>query len=42
MIMMGIHFMGEIPFKDVYVHALVRDEEGKEDEQIQGPMSSIL
>ena len=29
MMMMGIHFMGEIPFKDVYVHALVRDEAGK-------------
>ena len=29
MMMMGIHFMKEIPFKDVYVHALVRDEHGK-------------
>ncbi|MCF8096098.1 MAG: valine--tRNA ligase [Desulfobacteraceae bacterium] len=29
MMMMGIYFMGEIPFKDVYVHALVRDEDGK-------------
>jgi len=29
MMMMGIHFMKEVPFKDVYVHALVRDEEGK-------------
>ncbi|MCP4352530.1 MAG: valine--tRNA ligase [Desulfobacterales bacterium] len=29
MMMMGIHFMGEVPFKDVYVHALVRDENGK-------------
>ena len=29
MMMMGIHFMGEVPFKDVYVHALVRDETGK-------------
>ncbi|MEJ2040798.1 MAG: valine--tRNA ligase, partial [Desulfosarcinaceae bacterium] len=25
MMMMGIHFMGDIPFGDVYVHALVRD-----------------
>ena len=29
MMMMGIHFMKAVPFKDVYVHALVRDEEGK-------------
>ncbi|MFZ5563825.1 MAG: valine--tRNA ligase, partial [Thermodesulfobacteriota bacterium] len=29
MLMMGIHFMEEIPFHDVYIHALVRDEEGK-------------
>ncbi len=29
MMMMGIHFMEDVPFKDVYVHALVRDEDGK-------------
>ncbi len=28
MMMMGIHFMDEIPFKHVYIHALVRDEKG--------------
>jgi valyl-tRNA synthetase len=28
MMMMGIHFMDEVPFKDVYIHALVRDERG--------------
>ena len=28
MMMMGLHFMKEIPFKDVYIHALVRDEKG--------------
>ncbi len=28
MIMMGLKFMGDIPFKDVYIHALVRDEQG--------------
>ncbi len=29
MMMMGCHFMNDVPFKDVYVHALVRDENGK-------------
>jgi valyl-tRNA synthetase len=29
MMMMGLHFMKEVPFKDVYVHALVRDADGK-------------
>ena len=29
MMMMGIHFMDEVPFDDVYIHALVRDEHGK-------------
>ncbi|UFH58212.1 valine--tRNA ligase [Sulfurovum mangrovi] len=28
MMMMGEHFMGELPFKDIYMHALVRDEHG--------------
>jgi len=28
MMMMGEHFIGELPFKDVYMHALVRDEFG--------------
>ena len=28
MMMMGLHFMHEVPFQDVYIHALVRDEKG--------------
>jgi len=29
MMMQGLHFMDEVPFKDVYIHALVLDETGK-------------
>ena len=28
MMMMGLHFMKEMPFHDVYIHALVRDATG--------------
>ena len=28
MMMMGLHFMPDVPFHDVYIHALVRDEKG--------------
>jgi valyl-tRNA synthetase len=28
MMMMGLYIMGDVPFKDVYLHALVRDESG--------------
>ncbi|MGI9534038.1 MAG: class I tRNA ligase family protein, partial [Thermodesulfobacteriota bacterium] len=28
MIMMGLKFMNEVPFKDIYIHGLIRDEKG--------------
>ena len=28
MMMMGLHFQKQVPFKEVYIHALVRDEKG--------------
>ena len=36
MIMMGEHFMHELPFKDVYLHALVRDEHGNKMSKSRG------
>ncbi len=42
MMMMGLHFMGETPFKDVYLHALVRDADGQKMSKSKGNVMDPL
>ena len=42
MMMMGLHFMKEIPFKDVYLHALVRDAQGQKMSKSKGNVMDPL
>ena len=42
MMMMGLHFMKEVPFHDVYIHALVRDEKGAKMSKTKGNVMDPL
>jgi valyl-tRNA synthetase len=36
MLIMGVEFMGDVPFRDIYLHALVRDEFGQKMSKSKG------
>ena len=42
MMMMGLHFMGEVPFEKVFINALVRDEKGQKMSKSKGNVMDPL
>ncbi|WP_127089365.1 valine--tRNA ligase [Aquabacter cavernae] len=42
MMMFSLHFMPDVPFKDVYIHALVRDEKGAKMSKSKGNVINPL
>lgn len=42
MIMMGVHFMNDVPFRTVYIHALVRDEGGQKMSKTKGNVTDPI